>query len=267
MCFSQPWVRKMSKIRLLSWNVNGIRAVLKKGFLAWLSREQPDILCIQETKAHEEQIPAEVRNMEGYFTYFASAERKGYSGVGLFTKLKPKSVQKGFGIKKFDAEGRVIIADYEKFLLFDVYFPNGKISQERLRYKLRFYDAFLKILRRLREKRKKLIICGDVNTAHREIDLARPKENEKVSGFLPEERAWIDSFLSHGFIDTFRILNKEAGHYTWWDFKTRARERNVGWRIDYFYTSSDLRRRLKSAFILSEVMGSDHCPIGIEISI
>ena len=264
MCFSQPLVRKMGKIRLLSWNVNGIRAALKKGFLAWFSREQPDILCIQETKAQEEQIPAEVKNMERYSAYFASAERKGYSGVGLFTRLKPKSIQKGLGIKKFDAEGRVIIADYEEFLLFDIYFPNGKISRERLRYKLRFYDAFLKYVRKLSGRGKRLIICGDVNTAHREIDLARPKENEKVSGFLPEERAWIDSFLSHGFIDTFRIFNRESGQYTWWDFKTRARERNVGWRIDYFFISSNLRRRLKSAFILSEVMGSDHCPIGIE---
>ncbi len=257
----------MSKIRLLSWNVNGIRAILKKGFLGWFLNEHPDILCIQETKAQEEQIPAEIKNIENYFTYFASAERKGYSGVGLFTRLEPKNIQKGFGIEKFDKEGRVIIAEYEKFVLFNVYFPNGKISKERLRYKLQFYDAFLKYLRRLSKKGKRLIICGDVNTAHKEIDLARPKENEKVSGFLPEERAWIDSFLSHGFIDTFRTFNRESGQYTWWDFKTRARERNVGWRIDYFYISSDLGRRLKSAFILSGVMGSDHCPIGIEITV
>lgn len=257
----------MSNVRLLSWNVNGIRAVLKKGFLEWFLKEQPDILCIQETKAQEEQIPDTIKKVDGYFTYFASAERKGYSGVGLFTKLKPRHVQTEFGIKKFDNEGRVIIADHGKYLLFNIYFPNGKISKERLRYKLQFYDAFLAYITRLKERGKRLIVCGDVNTAHAEIDLARPKENEKVSGFLPEERAWIDKFLSHGFIDTFRLFNKQGGNYTWWDLKTRARERNVGWRIDYFYISSHLRRRLKSAFILSDVMGSDHCPIGIEISV
>ncbi len=257
----------MSKTRILSWNVNGLRAILKKGFLEWLLREQPHILCIQETKAQEEQIPDSVKKLEGYFTYFASAQRKGYSGAGLFTKLKPKNIRRGFGIERFDREGRVIIADYGKFLLCNIYFPNGKISKERLGYKMAFYDAFLKYVQKLREKGERLIICGDVNTAHTEIDLARPKKNEKVSGFLPEERAWIDTLLSRGFIDTFRTVNKEGGHYTWWDFKTRARERNVGWRIDCFYISSHLRRKLKSAFILSEVMGSDHCPIGIEIAI
>jgi len=257
----------VNEMRLLSWNVNGIRAVLRKGFLEWFLREQPDILCIQETKAQEEQIPDSIRKVEGYCTHFASAERRGYSGVGFFSKQKPRCIRNGLGIKKFDKEGRVIIADYEKFSLLNIYFPNGKISKERLRYKMAFYDAFLGYVLKLRNKGQRLIVCGDVNTAHTEIDLARPKENEKVSGFLPEERAWVDKFLSHGFIDTFRLLNKKGGNYTWWDFKTRARERNVGWRIDYFYVSSHLRRRLRSAFILSEVMGSDHCPIGIEINV
>jgi len=247
--------------------VNGIRAVLKKGFVEWFWREQPDILCIQETKAQEEQIPDTIRKAEGYYTYFASAERRGYSGVGFLTRQKPKRIRKGLGIKKFDKEGRVIIADYERFSILNVYFPNGKISKERLRYKMAFYDAFLEYVVNLKNKGQRLIVCGDVNTAHTEIDLARPKENAKVSGFLPEERAWIDKFLSHGFIDTFRLFNKAGGNYTWWDLKTRARERNVGWRIDYFYIGSHLRRRLRSAFILSDVMGSDHCPIGIEINV
>lgn len=255
----------MSVMRILSWNVNGIRAVYKKGFLRWFLKERPDILCIQETKAQEDQIPNEIKNVLGYHTYFSSADKKGYSGVGLFTKEKPNLIGRGFGIEKFDNEGRILIADYEKFLLFNIYFPNGKISRERLKYKMDFYDAFLDYVDELKNKGKKLIICGDVNTAHTEIDLARPKDNEKVSGFLPEERAWIDKFISHGFIDTFRIFKKEGGHYTWWDLRTRARDRNIGWRIDYFYVSDNLKSKVKSAFIMPEVMGSDHCPIGIEI--
>lgn len=255
----------MIDLRILSWNVNGLRACYKKGFLNWLLREGPDILCIQETKATEEQIPDELRNIKGYRMYWASAERKGYSGVGLFTREEPRDVKRGLGMNEFDREGRILIAHYEKFVLLNVYFPNGKASKERLRYKMDFYNAFLDFADRLRKKTKNLIVCGDVNTAHREIDLARPGENEKVSGFLPEERAWIDEFVSHGFVDTFRTFNDRGGHYTWWDLKTRARERNVGWRIDYFFVSSSLRRNVKSAFILPEVMGSDHCPVGIEI--
>lgn len=255
----------MNTIRIVSWNVNGLRAVYKKGFLDWLRDETPDIMCIQETKAHEDQIPDTIKRIEGYHTYFSSAVKKGYSGVGLFTKQKPRSVQQGFGIKKFDREGRIIIADYDKFLLFNIYFPNGKISKERLRYKLAFYDIFLDYIDKLKKKGKKLVVCGDVNTAHKEIDLARPKENQKISGFLPEERAWIDKFITRGYIDTFRVFNKEGGNYTWWDQKTRARERNVGWRIDYFFISKNLKKNLKSAFIMHEVTGSDHCPIGIDI--
>jgi exodeoxyribonuclease-3 len=255
----------MKTIRIVSWNVNGLRAVYKRGFLDWLREDNPDIVCIQETKAQEEQIPDAIKHIHGYHVYFSSAEKKGYSGVGIFTKKEPRTIQRGFGIRKFDREGRVIIADYDVFLLFNIYFPNGKISRERLRYKLAFYDAFLDYVDKLKRRGKKLIICGDVNTAHTEIDLARPKENEKISGFLPEERAWIDRFIAHGFIDTFRIFNKKGGHYTWWDLRTRARERNIGWRIDYFYISENVTRNLKSAFIMPEVTGSDHCPIGIEL--
>ena len=255
----------MKKIRILSWNVNGIRAAYKKGFLAWLRKEQPDILCIQETKAHPEQLSDELLNVEGYHSYFSSAVRKGYSGVAIYSKIEPKSVKNGFGIEKFDSEGRILIAEYSDFTLFNIYYPNGKARQERLDYKMEFYDEFLKYVNKLKKKGKNIIVCGDVNTAHKEIDIARPKENEKISGFLPMEREWIDKFLSHGYIDTFRMFNQEPDNYTWWDQLTRARERNVGWRIDYFYISESLKKKIKDAFIMPEVMGSDHCPIGIEI--
>ncbi len=255
----------MKTIKILSWNVNGIRAVGKKGFLDWFKEARPAILCLQETKASEEQIPQELKNIEGYRAYYSVAEKKGYSGVGLYTQMEPVNVKKGLGIRRFDVEGRVVIADYGMFIIFSVYFPNGKISKDRLRYKMAFYGEFLKYVDKLRRQGKRLIICGDVNTAHKEIDLARPKENAKISGFLPEERAWIDEFVGRGFIDTFRVFNKEGGHYTWWDFKTRARERDVGWRIDYFYITENLRKHLKAAFILKDVIGSDHCPVGIEL--
>lgn len=255
----------MKTITLLSWNVNGLRAVYKKNFMEWFIKTRPDILAIQETKAQENQLPEELKNAEGYTSYFSSAERKGYSGVALYTREKPLSLQTGFGIKEFDTEGRILIADYGSFTLYNIYFPNGKASKERLAYKLAFYDAFLDHTDQQKKSGKNLIICGDVNTAHNEIDLSRPKENETVSGFLPEERAWIDKFISHGYVDTFRMFEKEGGHYSWWDYKTRARERNIGWRIDYFFISEDLQNRIESAFILPEVTGSDHCPIGIEI--
>lgn len=255
----------MGKIRILSWNVNGLRAVHKKGFLDWFKKEQPDILCLQETKAQEEQLPDEVRNIEGYHSYFSSAVKKGYSGVAIYTKEKPQSVKKGFGIEKFDSEGRILVAEYSDFILINIYYPNGKAREERLRYKMDFYDAFLEYANKLKKKGKNLVICGDVNTAHKEIDLARPKPNEKVSGFLPEERAWMDKFLADGYLDTFRMFNQEPENYTWWDMVSRARDRNVGWRIDYFFISESLKKRIKDAFILSDVMGSDHCPIGIEI--
>jgi exodeoxyribonuclease III len=255
-------------MRILSWNVNGIRAAAKKGFAAWLVKEDPDILCVQETKATEEQAPEEIKNIPGYTAYFESAKfRKGYSGTALFTKVLPENIKNGFGVKKFDSEGRIQIADYGKFVLFNIYFPNGKASDERLRFKMDFYAAFLKYAEKPRKSGKKIVICGDVNTAHREMDLARPKENEGLSGFLPQERAWIDKFLSKGYVDTFREYNKEGGNYSWWDMKSGARARNIGWRIDYFYISANLRPALQDAFILDKVQGSDHCPVGIDINL
>jgi exodeoxyribonuclease III len=257
----------MALLKLISWNVNGIRAIYKKGLLDWLGKESPDILCLQETKANEGTFPEELKKIEGYQVSFSEAERKGYSGVATFSKIKPQSTVKGFGIEVFDNEGRISISDFGSFSLFNIYFPNGKASGERLKYKMDFYDAFLDTADRMKAGGKSIIVCGDVNTAHKEIDIARPKENSKVSGFLPEERAWIDKLVSHGYVDTFRLFNQEPGQYTWWDMVTRARERNVGWRIDYFYASADLEERVKSAFIQSSVTGSDHCPIGITVEI
>ncbi len=261
------WGMRMKTVNILSWNVNGIRAVYKKGNFAEVFQQQPDILCLQETKAHPGQLTDNILKTEDYHAYFEAGERKGYSGVAIFSKEEPKEIETGFGIEKFDKEGRIQIADYADFVLFNIYFPNGKGSKERLQYKMDFYDAFLEYADKLKDAGRKIVVTGDVNTAHKEIDLARPKENEKISGFLPEERAWIDKFLSHGYIDTFRMFNQESGQYTWWDMKSRARERNIGWRIDYFYVSENIKNNVKISYILPNIMGSDHCPIGIELLI
>lgn len=249
-------------MKLISWNVNGIRAVYKKGFLEWVKKENPDILCLQEIKAHEEQIPDELKKIPGYHSYFSMGEKKGYSGVAIWTKEIPLKVNSHFLMKELNGEGRILELEYNNFFLYNVYFPNGKASPERLLFKLSFYKAFLTYIKK---KKKGIIICGDVNTAHTENDLARPKENEKISGFLPEERSWIDQLLKAGFSDSFRFFHKNNGYYTWWDVKTRARERNVGWRIDYFFLSNNLMSHLKMARIHSNVEGSDHCPISIDI--
>ncbi|MCK4365839.1 MAG: exodeoxyribonuclease III [Thermoplasmatales archaeon] len=252
-------------MKILSWNVNGIRAADKKGLFEWFKTESPDILCLQEIKALPEQVPPYLRNTPGYNIFYNSAERKGYSGVATFSKEKPIDVKKGFGIEKFDVEGRVIITEFPSFTLFNIYYPNGKKNQERLDYKLDFYDTFLGYADNLKAEGKNIVVCGDFNTAHKEIDLSRPKENSKISGFLPVERAWIDTFIDHGYVDTFRHFNKEPNQYSWWDMKSGARERNVGWRIDYFFVNKEFLPHVKKAFIMQAVMGSDHCPIGIEI--
>jgi len=254
-------------MKIISWNVNGIRAVLNKGFFNWFKAESPDILCLQEIKALPEQVPPHLRNTPGYNIFWNSAEKKGYSGVITFSKDKPVDTKKGFGIEKFDKEGRIIINEFPSFILFNIYFPNGKKNKERLDYKLDFYDTFLGYADNLKAEGKNIIVCGDFNTAHKEIDLARPKENEKISGFLPVERAWIDTFIDHGYIDTFRQFNKEPNQYSWWDIKTKARERNVGWRIDYFFVNKEFIPHVKKAFIMKDVTGSDHCPVGIELKI
>ncbi len=252
-------------MRLASWNVNGVRAAYRKGLAEWLMKADYDVLALQETKASPGQIPAAIADAKGYHTYFSAPERPGYSGVGLLTKTKPKSVDYSFGNPRFDQEGRVIAADYGAFTLFNVYFPNGGASEERLRYKLDFYDSFLEHMEALRSGGRSLIVCGDVNTAHTELDIARPKENERHSGFMPVERAWLDKLLSKGYVDTFRLFTKGGGHYTWWDMKTRARERDVGWRLDYFLATRDLAPKIRKAGILKDVQGSDHCPVTLEL--
>jgi exodeoxyribonuclease-3 len=254
-------------MKLISWNVNGIRAADRKGLYQWFQKTKPDILCLQEIKAQPEQLPPYLRNTPNYNVYINPAERKGYSGVATYTKTKPLEVKTGFGIEKYDQEGRTLITEYPHFVLFNIYFPNGKKNQERLDYKLDFYDTFLAIADNLKAEGKNIIVCGDFNTAHKEIDLSRPRENEKVSGFLPVERAWIDTFIDHGYVDTFRHFNKKPEQYSWWDMKTRARDRNVGWRIDYFFVNKEFMQHVKNASIMQDIMGSDHCPISIELEV
>jgi len=254
-------------MRIFSWNVNGIRAAYRKGLLEWILKEQPDVLCLQEIKALEDQLPAQLKNLPNYHVFVNPAERKGYSGVATFSKNNPVSTGRGLGLPRFDVEGRVLISEFDDFFLYNIYFPNGKKNQERLDYKLDFYNDFLDRADALKdESGKGIVVCGDFNTAHREVDLSRPKQNENRSGFLPVERAWIDTFIDHGYTDTWRHLNpKVIDRYSWWDQKTRSRERNVGWRIDYFFVSNDLLSKLKDASIHDDVFGSDHCPVSIEI--
>jgi exodeoxyribonuclease-3 len=257
---------KMKSIKLVSWNVNGIRAAAKKGFHDWFRSTNADIVCLQETKASPEQLDPSLIQIDAHGSYFSSSiVKKGYSGVVTYSRFAPKKAEMGMGEAVYDNEGRIIVTEFGDFVLLNVYFPNGKASKERLQYKLDFYESFQKHVAARIKRGQEVIICGDVNTAHKEIDLARPKENVKVSGFLPEERAWMDRFFADGFIDSFRLFNQEPGNYTWWDQLTRARERNVGWRIDYFMVSTSLTERIKSAAIHPEVTGSDHCPISLEI--
>lgn len=252
-------------MKIISWNVNGIRAAGKKGFLNWINQENPDVLGIQEIKAESSKIPPELKYIVGYDAYFNPAERKGYSGTGLYSRKKPKEVLNGFGIKEFDSEGRIQIADYNDFALFNIYFPNGKQNDVRLKYKLDFYEAALEYFNRLVKTGKPIFVGGDYNTAHKEIDLARPKENEEVSGFLPIERAWLDKLVENGYIDCFREFNKDPNHYTWWSMRSWARKRNVGWRIDYYFCSANARNMLKNCYHLPLVEGSDHCPVVLEL--
>lgn len=260
-------VKKSKKITIFSWNVNGIRAIQNKGFMEWFKNHGGDIICLQETKAQPEQLDDAVKNIKGFESFWFSAEKKGYSSVSVYTSIKPLKVINGFGNPVFDVEGRVIFAEYEKFILANVYFPNGGRGPERVKYKLDFYDELFFYLEKNFRGRKGIIVVGDFNTAHKEIDLARPKENVKTSGFLPEEREWIDRIINLGYTDVFRKFNDKPGQYTYWDQISRARDRNIGWRIDYFMVSDDYTEKIKKANIHSEVLGSDHCPISITIEL
>lgn len=254
-------------MRLISWNVNGIRAIAKKGFAETLKTLDADIFCLQETKIQQDQLSMDLTHIGDYHSYFHSADRKGYSGTALFTKREPFSVSYGLGEDRFDHEGRTIEADFGDFILYNIYFPNGGQGPERLAFKLAFYDCFLARVEKQMRSGRKIIVCGDVNTAHREIDLANPKANSGISGFLPEERAYMDTFAAKGLVDTFRHFYPDRENaYTWWSYKTFARTRNVGWRIDYFFVSESMRESIADAGILDEIEGSDHCPVFLDLA-
>lgn len=256
-------------IDIISWNVNGIRAWDKKGlYTDFFVQSDVDILCLQETKAHPEQLPGYLQNPEGYFSYFNSSQtKKGYSGVSVYTKIEPKKVIYGLENTELDQEGRQLTLIFEDFILINCYFPNGGGESHRLEYKLKYFDAFLKFLKKLEKINKNIIFCGDVNIAHTEIDLARPKENAKHVGFTPEERAKVDLFIKNDYVDVYRHLNPDKIKYTWWDQKSRARERNVGWRIDYFFVHKNFLDSVDNVFIRDTILGSDHCPVACKIRI
>lgn len=268
----------LPNMRIISWNTNGLRATAKQGFFAPLfsarggsalgGKEKPDILCLQETKAEASQLPGDVKDIPDYFSYFSHSQtRKGYSGVAIYSRIKPKEVFYGMGIKKLDQEGRLIGAKFKNFTIINGYFPNGGQGPHRLKYKLEFYDAFLKFILKLQKNGENVIFCGDVNTAHEAIDLARPKANEENTGFLPIERAWISKVIKNNFIDVFRkFYPNKIDTYTYWDQKTRSRDRNVGWRLDYFFADSKIIPKIKNTGMLNDYYGSDHCPIWLELN-
>jgi len=253
--------------KLISWNVNGIRSAEKKGFLDWLSSSGADLVAIQETKAHPGQLSPALINPPGYLSSWASAEKKGYSGTCTFSRLPPLKRTIGLGDPFFDMEGRTMILEFEPFVFFNSYLPNGGRGAERVEFKLAYYRRFLDVARGFMKAGRSVVITGDLNTAYAEIDLARPRENVKHSGFMPEERAGLGEFFEAGLIDTFRYLHPGMVKYSWWDMVTRARERNVGWRLDYFLVSPDLKDQIISAEIHTDVFGSDHCPVSLILSI
>lgn len=253
-------------MKIITWNVNGLRAVWKKNFLEFVAAESPDLLCIQESKLQADQLTDEMKCLLGYRdSWFHHAEKKGYSGVGTWAKTLPLSTSSGIGIDRFDSEGRVLVHTYPDFTLLNIYFPNGQMSDDRLAYKLDFYEALQQYCNNLRATGHSIIVCGDVNTAHQPMDLKNDKANEKTSGFLPIEREWIDRFIADGYTDVFRYLYPDKVQYSWWSYRFSARERNTGWRIDYFFVSDDLLPRIKDCRILDDVQGSDHCPVLLEL--
>jgi exodeoxyribonuclease III len=256
----------MTELKITTWNVNGIRAVLKKGAFEWVHAFAPDILCLQEVKARRDQLAEDARDLPGYTCCWNAAARPGYSGVAVYSRIEPLEVQYGLGQERFDVEGRVIRLRYPGFYLYNIYFPNGQRGHDRVAYKLDFYAYLLDQCDALHAAGEKIIITGDFNTAHREIDLANPRQNQHTSGFLPEERVWIDHYLEHGFVDVYRELYPARVQYTWWTFISGARGRNVGWRLDYFLTSRSLMERVKDVVIHEDIYGSDHCPVSLVLA-
>lgn len=250
-------------MKITTWNVNGYRAVLNKNALNWVPQVDPDVLCLQEIKVQLDQLSDEEAAIDGYQSVWNPAERKGYSGVVTFHKTEPAEVERGIGFEVFDIEGRVIRSRYEDLYLYNIYFPNGGQDNKRVQYKLEFYEKLLNICDGLHQAGKQIIITGDFNTAHKEIDLANPKANEKNTGFLPEERDWIDKYLEHNFVDAFRELYPDREVYTWWTYRYNARQKDIGWRLDYFLVSEGLMERVEDVLVHSEIMGSDHCPVSL----
>ena len=253
-------------MKLISYNVNGIRAAMKKGLVVWLKSVNPDVFCVQEAKAHQEQVDLSSFKKMGYQIYWYPAEKKGYSGVVVFTKIKPLKVTYGVGIEKYDFEGRTIKIDFEDFTLLNIYFPSGTTGEVRQDFKYMFLDDYYEMFEELKKTKSNLIICGDFNICHTDIDIHNPKKNQKTSGFLPEERAWMNKLFDNGFTDAFRQFHQEPHNYTWWSYRAGSRQKNLGWRIDYFAVSNQMTNRLKDCQILSKATHSDHCPVLLEIN-
>ncbi len=251
-------------MKILSYNVNGIRAALNKGFASWLKATQADVICLQETKALKEQVETQFLSDLGYYHYWFSAQKKGYSGVAIFTKQKPLNVVYGSGIEHMDNEGRILRVDFEEFSIMSLYLPSGT-NPDRLLYKFKFMNEFKEYVDQLKKEFPNIIICGDYNICHQAIDIHDPIRNQTVSGFLPEERAWLDQFLKSGFIDSFRYLNPEPHQYSWWSYRANARNNNKGWRIDYALVSKPLQSSIQKSYLLPQAKHSDHCPVGIEL--
>jgi exodeoxyribonuclease-3 len=257
-------------LNLVSWNVNGLRAVMKKDFTTSVARLDADVLGIQETKLQASQLTPAMTDLAGYTSYWSHAiTKKGYSGVGVYSRLEPRDVRYGIGIPQFDDEGRILELDFGNFVFFNVYFPNGQMSDERLQYKLDFYEAFFTYTDDHVRQGRRVVICGDYNTAHNEIDLKNPKANQKTSGFLRIERDWLDRIIANGYVDTFRHFFPDTVKYSWWTYRFKARERNAGWRIDYFFVNRAMIENgdARDAYIDNDIMGSDHCPVGLKINL
>jgi exodeoxyribonuclease III len=252
-------------MKITTWNVNGYRAAYAKGLRSWVETNQPDVVCLQEIKVKPEQLSDEIGGLPGYTAYWNPAERPGYSGTATFVRDLPERIEFGLGDPRFDVEGRVIVSHFAGFQLYNIYFPNGQRGLDRLGYKLDFYASLLQICDRLHEQGRKIVITGDFNTAHCDIDLTNPRQNSKSSGFLPEEREWIDVYLQHGFVDAYRALYPDKVEYTWWTYLSKARERNIGWRLDYFLVSEGLMGVVKDVVIDNQGFGSDHCPVTLII--
>jgi exodeoxyribonuclease III len=255
------------QIKIVSWNINGIRAAEKKGFLDWLRTSGADVVALQETKASPDQLSAALREPSGYHAEWCAAERKGYSGVATFARIPPRAVTRGLGDTRFDSDGRVLVSEFAEFVLYNIYFPNGGRGPEWVTHKLDFYARFVEIVGRRMAAGEPVVVAGDVNTAYAEIDIARPRENAKTSGFMPEERAGMGQFFAAGLIDTFRHLRPTEVKYSWWSQVTNARERNIGWRLDYILVSPSLRDKIVDADIHCEITGSDHCPVSLTLAL